>query len=61
MTKFADHAAYITAAPEGFQPLLTELRGWLAAALRGLEELIAQDLPGFGKGKNTVADNAAFT
>jgi len=32
MTKFADHDAYIAAAPEEFQPLLVQLRAQLVEA-----------------------------
>jgi uncharacterized protein YdhG (YjbR/CyaY superfamily) len=37
MTKFADHDAYIAAAPEALQPLLTQLRSELAKALPDAE------------------------
>jgi len=61
MTKFADHDAYIAAAPEEFQPLLVHLREQLAEALPDAEEIIAYDMPGFGFGKSIIAGYAAFT
>ena len=61
MTKFADHDAYIAAAPEVFQPLLVQLRAQLARALPDAEELIAYDMPGFGFGKSIIAGYAAFS
>jgi uncharacterized protein YdhG (YjbR/CyaY superfamily) len=61
MTKFADHDAYIAAAPEAFQPLLVRLRNQLAKALPDAEEVIAYDLPGFGFGKSIIAGYAAFS
>ncbi len=61
MSKFADHDAYIAAAPEEFRPLLTNLRAQLAEALPDAEELIAYDMPGFGFGKMIIAGYAAFT
>lgn len=61
MTPFADHDAYIAAAPVAFQPLLTQLRMQLAKALPDAEEIIAYDMPGFGFGKSIVAGYAAFS
>ncbi len=61
MTKFADHDAYIAAAPDAFQPLLVQLRAQLAKALPDAEEVIAYDMPGFGFGKTIIAGYAAFT
>lgn len=61
MTKFADHDAYIAAAPEQFRPMLTHLRAQLARTLPDAEELIAYDLPGFGFGKSIIAGYAAFS
>ena len=61
MKNYADHDAYIAAAPEEFQPLLKQLRDQLAKALPGVEELIAYDMPGFGSGKIIIAGYAAFT
>ncbi len=61
MTKFADHDAYIAAAPEAFRPLLTQLRNQLAKALPDAEELIAYDMPGFGFGKSIIVGYAAFS
>lgn len=61
MTKFADHDAYIAAAPEALQPLLVELRTQLAKVLPDAEEIIAYDMPGFGFGKTIIAGYAAFS
>ena len=61
MTKFADHDAYLAAAPEVFQPLLVRLRAQLAKTLPGAEEVIAYDMPGFAVGKSIVAGYAAFS
>lgn len=61
MTKFADHDAYIAAAPEAFRPLLIRLRAQLAKALPDAKELIAYDMPGFGLGKSIIAGYAAFS
>ena len=61
MSKFADHDAYIAAAPEPFRPLLTELRADLARALPDAEELIMYDMPGFGFGTSVIAGYAAFS
>lgn len=61
MTKFADHDAYIAAAPEAFRPLLAQLRVRLAKVLPDAEETIAYDMPGFGFGKTVVAGYAAFS
>lgn len=61
MTGFADHDAYIAAAPEVFRPLLAGLRARLAEALPEAEEVIAYDMPGFRIGTMTVAGYAAFS
>lgn len=61
LPKFADHDAYIAAAPEAFRPLLNQLRGQLAKVLPDAEEIIAYDMPGFGFGKSVIAGYAAFT
>lgn len=61
MTKFADHDAYIAAAPEVFQPLLILIRTELSKALPDAEEIIAYDMPGFGFGKSIIAGYAAFS
>jgi len=61
MTKFADHDAYIAAAPEKFKPLLIQLRQQLAKTLPDAEEIIAYDMPGFGFGKSIIAGYAAFS
>jgi len=61
MPKFADHDAYLEAAPEEFRPLLAHLRAQLAEALPDAEEVIAYDMPGFALGKSIVAGYAAFS
>lgn len=61
MAKFADHDAYIAAAPEEFRPLLLRLRTCLATALPDADELISYDMPGFGFTKTIVAGYAAFS
>ena len=61
MGKFADHHAYIAAAPEPFQPLLHQLRAQLAGALPDAEEIIKYDMPGFAIGDAIVAGYAAFS
>lgn len=61
MTKFADHDAYIAAAPEAFRPLLAHLRTQLASALPDAEEIMAYDMPGFGFEKSVIAGYAAFS
>lgn len=61
MTKYADHDAYIAAAPEAFRPLLEQLRAQLAKVLPDAEEVIAYDMPGFGFGKSIIAGYAAFS
>ena len=61
MTKFADHDAYIAAAPEEFQPLLVQIRLQLAKVLPDAEEIIAYDMPGIGFGKTIIAGYAAFS
>lgn len=61
MSKFADHDAYIAAAPDPFRPLLTHLRAELARALPDADELIMYDMPGFGVGNAVIAGYAAFS
>jgi uncharacterized protein YdhG (YjbR/CyaY superfamily) len=61
MAKFADHDAYIAAAPEPLRPLLVRLRALLAEALPDADELILYDMPGFGFGKTVIAGYAAFS
>jgi uncharacterized protein YdhG (YjbR/CyaY superfamily) len=61
MKQFADHDAYIAAAPEEMRPLLVKLRRQLAKTLPKAEEIIAYNMPGFRIGKATVAGYAAFT
>ena len=57
----ADLDAYIAAAPEGLQPLLTRLRDQLAATLPGAEPVVAYNMPGFRVGASIVAGYAAFS
>ncbi|SMQ86141.1 Uncharacterized conserved protein YdhG, YjbR/CyaY-like superfamily, DUF1801 family [Devosia lucknowensis] len=61
MSNFADHDAYIDAAPETLQPLLTHLRARLAHALPGLDEIMRYDMPGFGTGSVVAAGYGAFS
>jgi len=61
LTMFADHDAYIAAAPEALRPLLVRLRARLAHALPGAEEVIAYNMPGFVIGQSIVAGYAAFS
>ncbi|WP_256838451.1 iron chaperone [Ornithinimicrobium faecis] len=61
MTTVVDHDAYIEAAPEAFQPLLTRLRAILARALPEAEEIVAYNMPGFRIGGTVVASYAAFS
>lgn len=61
MAKFADHDAYIAAAPETFQPLLVQLRAQLVHVLPDAEEIIMYDMPGFGFGNSIIAGYAAFS
>lgn len=61
MTAFADHDAYIAAAPEVLQPLLTHLRAQLAQTLPDAEEVIRYDMPGFGSANSIIAAYAAFS
>lgn len=58
---FADHDAYIAAAPEDLRPLLVRLRAQLALALPEAEEVIAYKMPGFRIGQSIVAGYAAFS
>src|SRR5687767_8423643 len=58
---FADHDAYIAAAPEELRPLLIGLRAQLARDLPDAEEVIAYKMPGFRIGKSIVAGYAAFS
>lgn len=61
MTAFADHDAYIAAAPETLRPLLADLRAQLAQALPDLQEVIRYGMPGFGSANSIVAGYAAFS
>lgn len=61
MTAFADHDAYIAAAPEALRPLLVHLRAQLARALPDAEEIIRYDMPGFAAGGSVIAGYGAFS
>jgi uncharacterized protein YdhG (YjbR/CyaY superfamily) len=61
MTAFADHDAYIAAAPEALRPLLTHLRAQLTQTLPDVEEVIRYDMPGFGSANSIIAAYAAFS
>lgn len=61
MPTFANHDAYIAAAPEPFRPLLTRLRDQLAAALPDAEQIIAYNMPGFRINESVIAGYAAFS
>ena len=61
MTEIVDHDAYIAAAPEPLQPLLTQLRSTVADVLPDAEEIIAYKMPGFRIGKAIVVGYAAFS
>lgn len=61
MKQFADHDAYIAAAPEEMRPLLVKLRRQLAKTLPKAEEIIAYNMPGFRIGKAIIAGYAAFS
>ena len=57
---FADHDAYIAAAPEALRSLLDRLRAQLAQTLPDAEQVVAYNMPGFRIGKSIVAGYAAF-
>ena len=59
MTAFADHDAYIAAAPEALRPLLIHLRAQLNQTLPDVDEVIRYDMPGFGS--PVIAGYAAFS
>lgn len=61
MAAFADHDAYIAAAPDLLQPPLRHLRSLLSRALPDVDEVIRYDMPGFAVGKIVVAGYAAFS
>ncbi|KKB07005.1 hypothetical protein VE25_20370 [Devosia geojensis] len=61
MTAFADHDAYIAAAPEALRPLLSHVRSRLAQTLPDAEEIIQYDMPGFGSAGLVIAGYAAFS
>jgi uncharacterized protein YdhG (YjbR/CyaY superfamily) len=58
---FADHDAYIAAAPEDLRPLLVRLRDQLARTLPDAEEIVAYNMPGFRIGQSVVAGYGAFS
>lgn len=61
MPAFADHDAYIAAAPEALRPLLAHLRAQLAQALPDVQEVIRYDMPGFGSASSVIAGYGAFS
>jgi uncharacterized protein YdhG (YjbR/CyaY superfamily) len=61
MTAFANHDAYIAAAPEALRPLLMHVRARLAQTLPDVEEVIKYDMPGFGSAGLIFAGYAAFS
>src|SRR5688572_12283609 len=61
LTMFADHDAYIAAAPKDLRPLLVRVRAQLARALPDAEEVIAYKMPGFRIGPSIIAGYAAFS
>jgi len=61
LTMFADHDAYIAAAPKDLRPLLAQLRAQLTRALPDAEEVIAYKMPGFRIGQSIIAGYAAFS
>jgi len=61
MTAFADHDAYIAAAPEALRPLLMRVRARLAQTLPDAEEVILYDMPGFASANVIIAGYAAFS
>ena len=61
MATFADHDAYISAAPEAFRPVLGHIRGILREALPEAEETVAYNMPGFRFGGTVIASYAAFS
>jgi uncharacterized protein YdhG (YjbR/CyaY superfamily) len=61
MAAFADHDAYIAAAPEALRPLLMLVRARLAQTLPDVDEVIKYDMPGFGSAGQIIAGYAAFS
>jgi len=61
MSDFADHDAYIAAAPEQFRGLLIELRQQLSDTLPDVEEIISYNMPGFAVGQSIIVGYAAFS
>lgn len=61
LTMFADHDAYITAAPENLRPLLVRVRAEVALTLPDAEEVIAYKMPGFRIKESIIVGYAAFS
>jgi uncharacterized protein YdhG (YjbR/CyaY superfamily) len=61
MTDFADHDAYIAAAPEALRPQLGLVRDRLRWALPDAEEVMQYGMPGFSSGGKMVAGYGAFS
>ncbi|AEQ52732.1 iron chaperone [Pelagibacterium halotolerans] len=61
MATFADHDAYIAAAPEALRPLLDFVRARLAQALPDAQELIQYNMPGFAAQGLVIAGYGAFS
>ena len=61
MTEFADHDAYIAAAPEALRPQLTLVRDRLKQALPDAEEVMQYGMPGFRVGGLMIAGYGAFS
>ncbi|UZK67807.1 iron chaperone [Sphingomonas sp. M1-B02] len=61
MTAFADHDAYIAAAPEALRAQLRFVRAQLALTLPDVDEVIKYDMPGFGSAGVIIAGYAAFS
>jgi len=61
MTAFADHDAYIAAAPEALRPLLARVRSRLAQVLPDADAVIQYNMPGFAVGGVMVAGYGAFS
>ena len=61
MSDFADHDAYIAAAPESLRPLLIDLRAQIAEAMPDGKEMIAYNMPGFAIRNLIIVGYAAFS
>jgi len=61
MTAFADHDAYLAAAPDALRRLRMGVRARWALALPGGEEAMRYDLPGFGSVGQIIAGYGAFS